>query len=147
MGKYTSVTVTYLNGHGEHQFLTRTFPIGGTSTPASCANPDPSITTGYIGCSQSEGIFRQNQLTTSVRLQTPKGTSLTGFYSANWANSNTSGITNPYNSAGGLRAGRLRESQPDDTAGDDPAALPDYGQPDHAGVVRPALQHYDRCGQ
>jgi hypothetical protein len=99
LGKYTSFTATYLNGHGEHQFLTRVFPLGSALTPASCANPDPSITTGYIGCSQSEGVYRQNQITTNIRVQTAKGLSLTGFYSANWANSNTSGITNPYNSA------------------------------------------------
>ncbi len=63
-----------------------------------CPNPT-SFTTGYIECSQSEGIFRQNQITTNVRIQTPKGTSITGFYSANWANSNTSGITDPYHPA------------------------------------------------
>jgi hypothetical protein len=112
VGKYASVTATYLNGRGEHQFLTRTFPIGGAFTPASCVNPDPSITTGYINCSQSEGIYRQNQITTSIRIQTPKGTSLTGFYSANWANANTSGITNPYNSAADYgRAGFAVRSQ------------------------------------
>ena len=60
---------------------------------------EQSITTGYLQCNQSEGIFRQNQINTNIRLQTPKGISIIGFYSANWANSNTSGITNPYNSA------------------------------------------------
>ena len=99
LGKYTSVTATYLNGHGEHQFLTRVFPLGSTLIPTSCVNPDPAITTGYINCSQSAGVYRQNQITANVRIQTPKGLSLTGFYLANWANSNTSGITNPYNSA------------------------------------------------
>jgi hypothetical protein len=94
LGKYTSLSVTYLNGHGIHQFITRVFPI----QLGYCPNPT-NLTTGYIQCSQSEGIFRQNQLTTSVRIQTPKGTSITGFYSANWANSNTSGITDPYHPA------------------------------------------------
>jgi hypothetical protein len=102
VGKYASVTVTYMNGRGVHQSLTRTFPVGGAFVPSSCANanPDPSLGVGnYLNCNQSEGIYKQNQITTSVRIQTPKGTSLTGFYSANWANSNTSGITNPYSSS------------------------------------------------
>ncbi len=94
LGKYTSLSVTYLNGHGIHQFITRVFPIGS----GYCPNPT-NLTTGYIQCNQSEGVFRQNQITTSVRIQTPKGTSITGFYSANWANSNTSGITDPYHPA------------------------------------------------
>jgi hypothetical protein len=106
VGKYTSVTVTYMNGRGVHQFISRTFPVPGpltpTFTPASCtnSNPDPSIGQGnYLNCEQSEGIYKQNQLTTNIRIQTPKGTSITGFYSANWANSNTSGITDPYSSS------------------------------------------------
>jgi hypothetical protein len=114
VGKYTSVTVTYQNGRGVHQSISRLFPIGGTFTPTSCALlPDEqSITTGYLQCAQSEGVYKQNQITTSVRIQTPKGTSLTGFYSANWANSNTSGITNPYSSSADYgRAGYVSRSQ------------------------------------
>jgi Carboxypeptidase regulatory-like domain len=94
LGKYASLSVTYMNGRGIHQFLTRVFPIGS----GNCPNPT-TFTSGYVQCSQSEGIFRQNQVTTSIRIQTPKGTSITGFYSANWANSNTSGITDPYHPA------------------------------------------------
>jgi Carboxypeptidase regulatory-like domain len=94
VGKYATLSVTYLNGRGIHQFLTRVFPIGS----GNCPNPT-NLTSGYIDCNQSEGIFRQNQVTTNVRIQTPKGTSITGFYSANWANSNTSGITDPYHPA------------------------------------------------
>ncbi len=96
VGKYASVTVTYMNSRGEHQFLTRVFQ-------ASAGVPEcPNSGVGnayYLNCSQSEGIFRQNQLNTSVNIRTPKGTNVFGYYSANWANSNLSGITNPYNSA------------------------------------------------
>jgi hypothetical protein len=102
VGKYTSVTVTYMNGRGVHQFIGRTFPIGGAFVPSSCANANPDSALGvgnYINCSQSEGIYKQNQITTNIRIQTPKGISLTGYYSANWANSNTSGITDPYSSS------------------------------------------------
>ena len=94
VGKYASVSVTYLNARGEHQYLTRVFG----SNSGYCPNPTTSAT-GYLQCTESEGVYRQNQINTSVRLQTPKGSSITGFYSANWANSNLSGITDPYHPA------------------------------------------------
>jgi hypothetical protein len=84
--------MTYLNTRGEHQFLTRTFPT--TGAIPTCANP--AATASYLNCSQSEGVFRQNQLITSVNIRTPKGTNIFGYYSANWANSNISSITDPY---------------------------------------------------
>ena len=93
VGKYTSVSMTYTNVRGIHQFLTRRFP---NSTGLCGANPS---STGYVDCNQSEGVFRQNQLNTSIKIQTPKGISITGYYSANWARSNLAGITDPYHSA------------------------------------------------
>ena len=94
VGKYASVSVTYMNVRGVHQFLNRVFPTGkGFCTDST------TVTTGYLQCIQSEGVFQQNQINTSINLRTPKGINVTGFYSANWANSNLSGITNPYNPA------------------------------------------------
>jgi hypothetical protein len=93
VGKYASVTVTYLNARGEHQFLDRVFPASAGVTQC----PNPGLATAYyINCEQSEGIFRQNQLNTSINIRTPKGTNIFGYYSANWADSNLSGITDPY---------------------------------------------------
>jgi Carboxypeptidase regulatory-like domain len=93
VGKYASVSVTYTNARGEHQFLTRTFLNSSGSCPTS-------ITSAYyIGCNQSEGVFRQNQITANINVRTPKGTSIFGYYSANWADSNLSGITDPYHPA------------------------------------------------
>jgi hypothetical protein len=91
VGKYTSISVTYNNARGVHQFLDRVFPFGS----GSCGNPT-SLTNGYLSCQQSEGIYKQNQINTSIRISTPKGINITGFYSANWANSNLSSITDPY---------------------------------------------------
>jgi hypothetical protein len=93
VGKYTSLSVTYLNARGEHQFLTRTFP--------STNNPCPTTISSafYLQCNQSEGVFRQNQINTNINVRTPKGTSIFGYYSANWADSNLSGITDPYSSS------------------------------------------------
>jgi len=81
LGRYINGSITYLNARGEHQFLTRIFPNGNN----------------FLFSNQSEGIFRQNQINASVNIRTPKGVSLFGYYSANWANSNISGITDPYN--------------------------------------------------
>jgi hypothetical protein len=107
VGKYASLSVTYNNARGVHQFLDRVFPIG----PGYCTNPS-SVTTGYLNCEQSEGIFKQNQINTSIRISTPKGINITGFYSLNWANSNLSGITDPYHPAYDYgRAGFDRRSQ------------------------------------
>jgi hypothetical protein len=83
IGKYGSVSVSYLNARGEHQFLQRSIPNG----------------TAIDAINQSGGVFRQNQITTNVNIRTPKGITLFGFYSANWADSNVSNITNPYNSS------------------------------------------------
>jgi len=93
VGKYASVTLTYLNARGEHQFLTRTF----LNSAGAC--PTTITSAYYVGCSESEGVFRQNQINTNINVRTPKGISIFGYYSANWANGNLSGITNPYNSA------------------------------------------------
>jgi uncharacterized membrane protein YgcG len=93
VGKYASATVTYLNSRGVHQFMTRVIPV---ITPASGSTPASTI---YEDQSQSEGVFRQNQLITSVNIRTPKGITLFGNYSASWADSNISNITNPYNPA------------------------------------------------
>lgn len=97
IGKYASVSVTYLNANGVHQFLTRTFSVGnvtGLPGPGSCISPTQS--SGYLNCTQSEGVFRQNQINTNINIRTPKGTNIFGYYSANWANSNISSITDPY---------------------------------------------------
>ncbi|HXE09788.1 MAG TPA: carboxypeptidase regulatory-like domain-containing protein, partial [Acidobacteriaceae bacterium] len=89
-----NVSVTYLNAHGEHQFLNRVF----RASTGVCANPGVGAT-ALLTCDQSEGVYRQNQINTSINLRTPKGVTITGFYSANWANSNLSDITDPVHPA------------------------------------------------
>ena len=86
VGKYASVSVTYLNARGEHQFLTRSIPTAPGSSTIDVIN-------------QSEGIFRQNQINTNINVRTPKGVTIFGFYSTNFANSNISSITDPFNSS------------------------------------------------
>src|ERR1035437_5505504 len=86
IGKYASVSVTYMNARGEHQFLSRSIPVGAGSSAIDSVN-------------QSEGVFRQNQINTNINVRTPKGITIFGFYSANWANSNISSITDPFDSS------------------------------------------------
>jgi len=83
LGRYINASATYLNARGEHQFLTRIFKQQNNS---------------FLFSNDSGGVFRQNQINTSMNVRTPKGITLFGFYSANWANSNISNITDPYNS-------------------------------------------------
>jgi hypothetical protein len=92
VGKYASVSVTYLNAHGEHQFLSRSIPVADS---VGCTTNVSSAT--ILNCNQSEGIFRQNQININTNIRTPKGFTIFGYYSANWANSNDSGITDPFN--------------------------------------------------
>jgi hypothetical protein len=82
IGKYGSVSMTYLNARGEHQFLQRYIPNGSSIDQFN----------------QSGGIFRQNQINTNINVRAPRGITVFGFYSANWADSNISNITTPYNS-------------------------------------------------
>ena len=94
VGKYASVTVTYLNARGFHQFMTRTLPVAlavACTTTVSNAN--------LLSCNQSEGIYRQNQITTSINIRTPKGMTIGGYYSANWANSNDAQMSDPFSSS------------------------------------------------
>jgi hypothetical protein len=86
IGKYASVSVTYMNARGEHQFLSRNIPVGTGSATIDNVN-------------QAEGVFRQNQINTNINVRTPKGITIFGFYSANWADSNISSITDPFNSS------------------------------------------------
>ena len=52
-----------------------------------------------LSCNQSEGIYRQNQINTSINIRTPKGMNIGGYYSANWANSNDAQMSDPFSSS------------------------------------------------
>ena len=100
VGKYASVTVTYLNARGFHQFMTRNIPIVTTMNGTTNVALD--------SMNQSEGIFFQNQINTNINIRTPKGTNIFGYYSANWADSNDASITDPFSSS--VDYGRARFS-------------------------------------
>jgi hypothetical protein len=77
ISKYANLSVTYLNSRGVHQFYTNYLPL-----PAV-----PQITYEYA----SGGIFKQNQVILNSRVQMGARLSLWGYYTLNYAKSDTSG--------------------------------------------------------
>ncbi|MGB6200355.1 MAG: carboxypeptidase regulatory-like domain-containing protein, partial [Candidatus Acidiferrales bacterium] len=133
MGKSATFTVTYINSHGLHQFLTDDVnaPCPGTYNPADpssqtvvgAANdecPDPSTVPSdeivrplfnapfgsgtyendNVDQYQSEGIFHQNQIIMNLNYRLGSIVSLFGYYTLNYADSDTNGVnsfpSNPY---------------------------------------------------
>lgn len=93
--KSANIAVTYLNSRGVHQFYTNNL------------NPyDPATGTRPNGLDenvfqyQSEGIFKQNQLIVNGSVRVGTKLSLFGYYTLNYANSDTAGAgsfpSNPY---------------------------------------------------
>jgi hypothetical protein len=105
VSKSATVSLTYLNSHGVHQFLTNdinaplpgTFPLGepqlGTRPLGNAA--------GNIYDYQSGGLFNQNQLIANFNLRLNTKLTLGGFYTLSYADANTNGnggglVMNPY---------------------------------------------------
>ncbi len=85
--KAATVAVTYLNSIGDHQFFT--LNINAPEPPLYTSRPFPSDNNIYQYT--SEGEFRQNQLIANGRVNLGTKLSLFGFYTLNFANSNTGG--------------------------------------------------------
>lgn len=103
LSKFANLSATYLTSRGVHQFYTN-FINANPIPPGETVAPVPSqILYQY----QSEGVFKQNQLIVngSVRVPSKHGfvqdLSLFGYYTLNYANSDTSGAgsipSNPFN--------------------------------------------------
>jgi hypothetical protein len=111
--KNATISVTYLNSHGVHQFLTRNInaPLPGTyvvcptgdssCTPSSGVRPYGDV--GNIYQYESDGLFNQNQLIANFSIRKGTRLSLFGFYSLSFADSNTAGVgsfpSDPYDIA------------------------------------------------
>jgi len=100
VGKSLTVSVSYLNSRGFDQLLSNNIntPLPGTF-PSS-----PVYPLGFAGNVyefESEAIYRQNQLNTVVNYHWGSRISLRGYYSLNYAKSDTGGPTsfpsNPFN--------------------------------------------------
>jgi len=95
--KTATLSVTYLNSRGFDQFLTinADAPYPGTSCYLTvCPTPTQAIYR-YV----SEGNFRQNQLMVNTNVRVGSKVQLFGYYSLNYANSDTAGVNSfPSNS-------------------------------------------------
>ncbi|MBB6146003.1 putative membrane protein YgcG [Silvibacterium bohemicum] len=92
LSKTSTISLTYLNSLGNHQFITR------NANAPQVLGYDPAAPNIYQY--YSEAVFKQNQLIANFNARISPSLSLFGFYTASWANSDSGGInSNPSNSA------------------------------------------------
>ena len=115
--KAATVSLTYLNSHGEHAFY-----IDNVNAPLVIGGPRPLGGSDNVYQYQSGGIFRQNQLIVNARVSTGKRLSLFGFYTLSYANSNVSsgGSAGGFFASGGTSTASFVSNQFD--------PLADYGR-------------------
>ncbi|PYV60625.1 MAG: hypothetical protein DMG95_13870 [Acidobacteria bacterium] len=115
--KAATVSLTYLNSHGEHAFY-----IDNVNAPLVIGGPRPLGGSENVYQYQSGGIFRQNQLIVNARVSTGKRLSLFGFYTLSYANSNVSsgGSAGGFFASGGTSTASFVSNQFD--------PLADYGR-------------------
>ena len=103
LSRVVNVTVSYVNSIGNDQLLTNNInaPLPGTfvlGDPTSGTRPNGILENIYEY--ESAGIFRQNQLIANFNVRAGTRLTLFGYYSLNFANSDTGGPTsfpsNPY---------------------------------------------------
>jgi hypothetical protein len=91
--KTANLAVTYLNSRGVHEFYTNNLnpfipdPTPSDPTNGQRVNPNEGNVFQY----QSEGIFKQNQVIVNGSIRMGTKLSLFGYYTLNYANSDTSG--------------------------------------------------------
>lgn len=104
LSRLASLTVSYINSRGVHELLTDNVnaPLPGTyviGAPASGVRPNGIRQNIYEY--ESEGLFKQNQFITNVNIRAGAWLSLSGYYSLNYAHSDSAGPSsfpsNPYN--------------------------------------------------
>ena len=90
-GKSATVTISYLNSRGVHQFLSWNADAPLPGTPFS-SGPRPDPNAGNIYQYASEGSFRQNQLIGNFNIRAGSKLSLFGYYALNYARGDTAGV-------------------------------------------------------
>jgi hypothetical protein len=97
--KAATLTTTYLHTLGVHQvatidanaYLPGTYVYGNSS---SGVRPYPNL--GIIDETFPEAVYKQNEVIASVNARLTPRLSLTGYYTLNWANSDTGTASNSY---------------------------------------------------
>jgi hypothetical protein len=99
LSKYANLSVTYLNSRGDHQFYTNFINANQIPSGAIVAPPPSQILYQF----QSAGVFKQNQVIVNSSVRVGTKLSLFGYYTINYAHSNTSGAfsipSNPFDLA------------------------------------------------
>ncbi len=92
-GKVATVSLTYINSRGVHEFYTDNINafLPGTYDAATGTGSRPNNKSGNIYQFQSGGVYNQNQLMLNYNVRTSR-LSLFGFYMLNFANADTSGV-------------------------------------------------------
>jgi hypothetical protein len=97
--KSATLSVIYLNSRGFDQFLTINANAPYPGTPGSTIRPNPNQ--GNVYKYVSEGNFSQNQFIVNTNIRVGSKVQLFGYYTLNYANSDTFGVssfpTNSYN--------------------------------------------------
>jgi hypothetical protein len=90
---HTTLAVNFVNTHGLHELLSRNInaPLPGTYTGIPGSGVYPFGNVGPIQEVESAGLYNQSQMTVNVNSQVNAKLSLFGFYSLNYAKSNTDG--------------------------------------------------------
>jgi hypothetical protein len=103
----TTLAVTYTSSHGVHLLRSEDInaPLPGTYVPdLTNSGVFPLGHPGPVFLMESPGIYNQNQMIANVNTKLNAGISMFGFYTLNYARSNTDGIgtspANPYNWSG-----------------------------------------------
>jgi hypothetical protein len=97
--KSATLSVTYLNSRGFDQLLSinANAPFPGTPCFPNCLTPSGGNIYQYV----SEGVFRQKQLIVNTNIRAGTKVQLFGYYTLNYANSDTAGVSsfasNSYN--------------------------------------------------
>lgn len=91
-GKALTVSATYINARGVHQYYTNNINafLPGTYDPKTGTGVRPNGINENIYQFQSGGIYKQNELTTNFSVGA-RNLTLFGFYVLNFANADTSG--------------------------------------------------------
>ena len=93
-GKAATVSATYVNSRGVHQYLSDNINayLPGTYNPTTGTGTRPSGINENIYQFQSGGVYNQNQLVVNYSVHARRAT-LFGFYTLNFAKADTSGAT------------------------------------------------------
>ena len=104
VSRVANLTLSYINSRGVHELLTDNVnaPLPGTyvlGVPTSGVRPNGILENIYQY--ESEGVFNQNQFIANVNVRAGAWLSLSGYYSLNYAHSDSAGAgsfpSNPYN--------------------------------------------------